>query len=86
MRNISETLSVSDMWCIFIAAEASPLAVFLSSVLMLVFEFLTAVNMKNGEWSAICRAAPRHVARLTFLFRSVGRASDVTSLDEPRVV
>jgi hypothetical protein len=32
------------------------------------------------------RAAPRRVARLSFLFRSVGRASDVTSLDEPRAV
>jgi hypothetical protein len=29
---------------------------------------------------------PRRVARLSFLFRSVGRASDVTSLDEPRAV
>jgi hypothetical protein len=41
---------------------------------------------EQGRWSAICRAAPRRVARLSFLLRSVGRASDVTSLDEPRAV
>jgi hypothetical protein len=41
---------------------------------------------EQGRWSAICRAAPRRVARLSFLFRSVGRANDVTSLDEQRAV
>jgi hypothetical protein len=41
---------------------------------------------EQGRWSAICRAASRRVAILSFLFRSVGRASDVTSLDEPRAV
>jgi hypothetical protein len=41
---------------------------------------------EQDRWSAICRAAPRRVARLSFLFRSVGRASDDTSLDEPRAI
>jgi hypothetical protein len=41
---------------------------------------------EQGRLSAICRAAPRRVARLSFLFRSVNRASDVTSLDVPRAV
>jgi hypothetical protein len=41
---------------------------------------------EQGRWSDICRAAPRLVVRLSFLFRSVGRASDVMSLDEPRAV
>jgi hypothetical protein len=41
---------------------------------------------EQGRWSAICRAAPSRVARMSFLFRSVGRTSDVTSLDEPRAV
>jgi hypothetical protein len=41
---------------------------------------------EQGRWFAICRGAPRRVARLSFMFRSVGRASDVSSLDEPRAV
>jgi hypothetical protein len=41
---------------------------------------------KQGRWSTICRAAPCRVARLSFLFRSVGRESDVTSLNDPHAV
>jgi hypothetical protein len=41
---------------------------------------------EQGRWSAICRAEPRRVTRLSFLFRSVNRASDVTSLDKPHAV
>jgi hypothetical protein len=41
---------------------------------------------EQGRWSAIFRAEPSRVARLSFLFRSAGQASDVTSLDKPRAV